>query len=194
MEFKMIAKLDGLYYRTSATPSLCGPYKTTTNYNGCTPAQGQKTQAFSRTDFTRDDVANAKMISAADQAKYRQILQYPKSLGDILGSEAEQRNFIKKFPNLETILKPMYPKLFAEGYKNPSDTTHTPKSNTTPKPTTTHNPTPTHNPIPRVEFTTPTLKPKQPTLKPTATYTPTRTRTEGYYYETPTCSSCSRRR
>lgn len=116
MDFTMNTNLDGLYYRTSATPSLCGPYKTVTNYNGCSAAQGQKTQAFSRTDFKRDDQANAKMISASDQSKYRQILQYPKSLADILGSEEEQRSFIKKFPNLETVLKPLYPKLFAEGY------------------------------------------------------------------------------
>lgn len=112
----MNTNLDGLYYRTSATPSLCGPYKTVTNYNGCSAAQGQKTQAFSRTDFKRDDQANAKMISASDQSKYRQILQYPKSLADILGSKEEQLSFIKKFPNLETVLKPLYPKLFAEGY------------------------------------------------------------------------------
>jgi hypothetical protein len=75
MDFTMNTNLDGLYYRTSATPSLCGPYKTVTNYNGCSAAQGQKTQAFSRTDFKRDDEANAKMVSAADQSLYKQILQ-----------------------------------------------------------------------------------------------------------------------
>ena len=118
MDFTMNTNLDGLYYRTSATPSLCGPYKTVTNYNGCSAAQGQKTQAFSRTDFKRDDEANAKMISAADQSLYKQILQYPKSLIDIIGSKDENiqreyvNNLIKKFPNLETILKPVYPKLF----------------------------------------------------------------------------------
>jgi hypothetical protein len=118
MDFKMNVKLDGLYYRTSATPSACGPYKTTTSYNGCSSAKAEATQAYSRTDFKRDDAANAKMISAADQSKYSQILQYPESLGEILGSEAEQLKFIKKFPNLETILKPLYPKLFQskEGY------------------------------------------------------------------------------
>jgi hypothetical protein len=124
MDFKMNAKLDGLYYRTSAKPSSCGPYKTTTSYNGCSAAKAEATQAYSRTDFKRDDAANAKMISAADQSLYKQILQYPESLLDIIDSKDENiqreyvNNLIKKFPNLETILKPLYPKLFQskEGY------------------------------------------------------------------------------
>ena len=126
MDFTMNTKLDGLYYRTSATPSLCGPYKTVTTYNSCSADKGQSTKAYTRTDFTRDDAAKAKMISAADQSLYKQILQYPESLPDIIGSKDEgvQRNYvnnlIKKFPNLESVLKPLYPKLFetvSEGYK-----------------------------------------------------------------------------
>jgi len=112
----MNIKLDSLYYRAPATPSLCGPYKTVSTYNSCSAGKSEATQAYSRTDFTRDEAANAKMISAADQSKYKQILQYPESLADIIGSEAEQRKFIKKFPNLEVVLKPLYPKLFTEGY------------------------------------------------------------------------------
>jgi hypothetical protein len=118
MDYTMNTKLDGLYYRTSATPSLCGPYKTTTTYNNCTPVQGQATKAFSRTDFTRSADENAKMISASDQSKYKQLLQYPKNMADILGnSEQEQLKFINRFPNLIPILQPLYPKLFkTEGY------------------------------------------------------------------------------
>jgi hypothetical protein len=118
MDSTMNTKLDGLYYRTSATPSLCGPYKTTTTYNNCTAVQGQATTAFSRTDFTRSAEENAKMISAFDQSKYKQVLQYPKNMPDILGnSEQEQLKFINRFPNLIPILQPLYPNLFkTEGY------------------------------------------------------------------------------
>ena len=124
MDFKMNAKLDGLYYRTSATPSLCGPYKTVTTYNGCNAAKAEATQAFSRNDFERSAAENAKMISAADQSLYKQLLQYPDSLIDTIGSKdinvqrAYVKNLVKKFPNLELVLKPVYPKLFevSEGY------------------------------------------------------------------------------
>jgi hypothetical protein len=119
MDFKMNAKLDGLYYRTSATPSLCGPYKTVTTYNGCNAAKAESTQAFSRNDFERTAAENAKMISAADQSLYKQILQYPESLIDIIGSKDikvqrayVKNNLLKKFPNLEQVLKPVYPKIF----------------------------------------------------------------------------------
>lgn len=118
MDFTMNANLDGLYYRTSATPSLCGPYKTVTNYNGCNAAKAQATQAYSRNDFERSAAENAKMISAADQSLYKQLLQYPKSLLEIIGSgdvkvqRTYVKNLIKKFPNLEQVLKPVYPKLF----------------------------------------------------------------------------------
>ena len=118
MDFNMNAKLDGLYYRTSATPSLCGPYKTVTTYNGCNAAKAQATQAYSRNDFERSAAENAKMISAADQSLYKQLLQYPKSLLEIIGSgdvkvqRTYVKNLIKKFPNLEQVLKPVYPKLF----------------------------------------------------------------------------------
>ena len=47
----MDTKLDGLYYRTSARPGACGPYKTASNYNGCSFDQGRKTEAPSRTDY-----------------------------------------------------------------------------------------------------------------------------------------------
>ena len=124
MDFNMNAKLDGLYYRTSATPSLCGPYKTVTTYNGCNAAKAQATQAYSRNDFERSAAENAKMISAAEQSRYKEILQYPKSVDEIVnskneGEKAKLRQFIKKFPNLETVLKPLYPKFFEniEGYK-----------------------------------------------------------------------------
>jgi len=114
----MNANLDGLYYRTSATPSLCGPYKTVTNYNGCNAAKAKATQAYSRNDFERSAAENAKMISASEQSLYKQLLQYPTSLIDIIGSNdikvqrAYVNNLIKKFPNLEQVLKPVYPKLF----------------------------------------------------------------------------------
>jgi len=115
----MNANLDGLYYRTSATPSLCGPYKTVTNYNGCNAAKAKATQAYSRNDFERSAAENAKMISAADQSLYKQILQYPESLIDIIGSNDikvqrayVKNNLLKKFPNLELVLKPVYPKIF----------------------------------------------------------------------------------
>jgi hypothetical protein len=126
MDFKMNKKLDALYYRTPATPSLCGPYKTVTTYNSCNSAQAEKTQEYSRTDYTMDKSKSDKMISAADQSLYKQIIQYPKSLPDIIGSNNEnvQRTYVKKlitkFPNLEDVLKPLYPKLFtesAEGYE-----------------------------------------------------------------------------
>ena len=124
MDFTMNANLDGLYYRTSATPSLCGPYKTVTNYNGCNAAKSQATQAYSRNDFERSADENAKMISASEQSLYKQLLQYPKSLLEIIGSNdinvqrAYVKNLVKKFPNLEQVLKPVYPKLFevSEGY------------------------------------------------------------------------------
>jgi hypothetical protein len=119
MDFTMNANLDGLYYRTSATPSLCGPYKTVTNYNGCNADKAKATQAYSRNDFERSAAENAKMISAADQSLYKQILQYPESLIDIIGSNdikvqrAYVKNYLlKKFPNLEQVLKPVYPKIF----------------------------------------------------------------------------------
>ena len=118
MDFTMNANLDGLYYRTSATPSLCGPYKTVTNYNGCNAAKAKATQAYSRNDFERSADENAKMISASDQSLYKQLLQYPKSLLEIIGSNdinvqrAYVKNLVKKFPNLELVLKPVYPKLF----------------------------------------------------------------------------------
>jgi len=121
MDFKMNKKLDALYYRAPATPSLCGPYKTVTTYNSCNSAQAEKTQAYSRTDYTMDKSKSDKMISAADQSLYKQIIQYPKTLPDIIGSNNEnvQRTYVKKlitkFPNLEDVLKPLYPKLFTEG-------------------------------------------------------------------------------
>jgi len=123
MDFKMNKKLDALYYRAPATPSLCSPYKTVTTYNSCNSAQAEKTQEYSRTDYTMDKSKSDKLISAADQSLYKQILQYPKTLPDIIGSNDEnvQRSYVKnlitKFPNLEDVLKPLYPNLFTEGYK-----------------------------------------------------------------------------
>jgi hypothetical protein len=121
MDFKMNEKLDGLYYRAPATPSLCGPYKTVSTYNGCSAEKAEKSQAYSRTDYTMEQSKSDKLISAAEQARYKQILQYPDSVADIVNSKNENekqkfREFITKFPNLETVLKPLYPKFFAEGY------------------------------------------------------------------------------
>ena len=124
MDQYMETKLDNLYYRTSAKPHLCADYKNATNYNSCTFAQGHSTNAPSRTNFTREDVKNksSSMASASDTAKFKQLLEYPKSLKDTLGSnEVDQINFIKKFPDLIPVLKPFYPLLLnkIEGYEDP---------------------------------------------------------------------------
>lgn len=120
----METKLDSLYYRTPAQPHLCGPYKNATNYNSCTFAQGHSTNAPSRTDFTREESKSktSSMASASDTAKFKQLMEYPKSLKDTLGSnEVDQINFIKKFPDLITVLKPLYPSLInkIEGFEDP---------------------------------------------------------------------------
>ena len=107
----METKLDGLYYRTSATPGMCGPYKNTTTYNGCSFLQGRNTQAPSRTDYTKQ---NLKLNTASDSEKFRQLLNYPNMLNEIVGeSESEQIRFINKFPVLKDVLKNYYPKLVA---------------------------------------------------------------------------------
>jgi len=48
----METKLDGLYYRTSARPGACGPYRTASNYNNCSFDQAHKTEEPSRTDYS----------------------------------------------------------------------------------------------------------------------------------------------
>jgi hypothetical protein len=111
MDLYMETKLDGLYYRTPATPGVCGPYKNATTYNGCSFLQGRNTQAPSRTDYTKQ---NLKLNTASDSEKFRQLLNYPNMLNEIVGeSESEQIRFINKFPVLKDVLKNYYPKLVA---------------------------------------------------------------------------------
>ena len=111
MDLYMETKLDGLYYRTPATPGLCGPYKNATTYNNCSFAQGKDTQAPTRTDYTKQ---NLKLSTASDSEKFRQLLNYPNMLNEIVGdSQSEQIRFIQKFPVLKDVLKNYYPKLVA---------------------------------------------------------------------------------
>lgn len=51
MDQYMETNLDGLYYRTSARPGACGPYRTASNYNNCSFDQARKIEAPSRTDY-----------------------------------------------------------------------------------------------------------------------------------------------
>jgi len=51
MNYSLQYPLDSLYYRTPAKPHLCGPYRYSSNYNGCTFEQVVKTEAPSRNDF-----------------------------------------------------------------------------------------------------------------------------------------------
>ena len=107
----METKLDGLYYRTPATPGICGPYKNVTTYNDCSFLQGRNTEAPSRTDYTKQDL---KLNTASDNEKFRQLLNYPNMLNEIVGeSKSEQIRFINKFPVLKDVLKNYYPKLVA---------------------------------------------------------------------------------
>jgi len=51
----MEKKLDSLYYRTSARPGACGPYRTVSTYNNCSFDQVRKTQEPSRSDYTKTE-------------------------------------------------------------------------------------------------------------------------------------------
>lgn len=109
MDLYMETKLDGLYYRSPAKPWMCGPYRTTSSYNACSFKDVKKIADPSRTDFSYEKQSN---ISASDSSKFKQLIQYPESLNEVLGSNKdEQIKFIKKFPYLKDILKPYYPDL-----------------------------------------------------------------------------------
>ena len=106
MDQYMETKLDYLYYRTPAQPSACGPYKTTSTYNGCSFAEAHQTVAPSRTDYTYKTAdaggkGGSSMSSASDAELISEITTYPKSFTDILGKdEAKQIAFITKHPQL----------------------------------------------------------------------------------------------
>ena len=138
----METKLDYLYYRTPAQPSACGPYKTTSTYNGCSFAEAHQTVAPSRTDYTYKTAdaggkGGSSMSSASDAELISEITTYPKSFTDILGKdEAKQIAFITKHPQLVSILQPYFPNLIAklslptpvpEGFKILAATSPSPK-------------------------------------------------------------------
>lgn len=118
------SKLDKLYYRTPAQPAICGGYKTSSTYNdiynvktgkydvGCTSDQAEKTSAYDRTDFDQKKSEEERKAKADELNKVMAILNNPRDLMKILGTdETATIAFIKKYPNLSILLQPIYPSL-----------------------------------------------------------------------------------
>ena len=85
MNYSLQYPLDSLYYRTPAKPHLCGPYRYSSNYNGCTFEQVAKTEAPSRTDFKfskKESYVDSQLSAVAppkfnDNEFIKQILAQP---------------------------------------------------------------------------------------------------------------------
>jgi hypothetical protein len=116
MDLYMETKLDGLYYRTPATPGSCGPYKNVTTYNKCSFEQAHNTQAYSRSDYIlkRPTLEKYEDVKVED-AKVKMLINGPQLFDYIVGkSDNEKINFIKKnFNNKELIetLGKYYPQI-----------------------------------------------------------------------------------
>lgn len=100
----METKLDGLYYRTPATPGMCGPYKNTTTYNKCSFAEVRNTKATSRTDYTFKRPISENF--QVEDAKVKMLIQEPNLFDYIVGkTESEKVNFVKKNFNNQELIK-----------------------------------------------------------------------------------------
>ena len=117
MDLYMETKLDGLYYRTPATPGMCGPYKNTTTYNGCSFLQGRNTQAPSRTDYTLKRPISENF--EVEDAKVKMLINSPQLFDYVVGkNDTEKVNFIKKNFNNKKLMETLgkyYPKLVKKG-------------------------------------------------------------------------------
>ena len=119
-----MSKLDNLYYRVPVQHSVCSGYKTASTYNVvynvktgkkdtlCTPKQAEETTAYDRKDFDQKKSEEERKAKADELNKVMAILSNPRDLKKILGNdEPTIIAFIKKYPNLSTILQPIYPDL-----------------------------------------------------------------------------------
>jgi len=118
------SKLDSLYYRVPVEHFKCSGYKTSSTYNVvydvktgknktlCTPQQADETTAYDRTDFDQKKTEEERKAKTDELNKVMAILSNPRDLNKILGyDEAEIIAFIKKYPNLKTLLQPIFPSL-----------------------------------------------------------------------------------
>lgn len=111
--------LDSLYYRTSARPSNCGPYKNTSNYNNCSYDQVHNTALPSRTDFVKGQTTPVPVstsegfvqtivsppVPKSNVILVKQVLARPDLFSDIVGKdEISQIRFLKTNPQLISIV------------------------------------------------------------------------------------------
>ena len=103
-KYSLETPLDSMYYRTPAKPHLCGPYKYSSNYNGCSFAEVAKTEAPSRTDYKykkTESFVDSQLSAVAppkidDKMLINQILASPMAFDLTPMTQADKLAFITR--------------------------------------------------------------------------------------------------
>ena len=110
-KYSLETPLDSMYYRTPAKPHLCGPYKYSSNYNGCSFAEVAKTEAPSTTDYKKTESFVDSQLSAIappvidDKMLINQILASPMAFDLTPMTQADKLAFITRNINNKQLME-----------------------------------------------------------------------------------------